>query len=122
MIPMVNKRLYQLVLRKYNELDDDNSDIRTYTYTNLEYALYNGLRTVLKKYIEVNGIDYDKFKDFYGRTFKECIYQSTFTVSLGVDDGNEYFLEASIQIGDIVDDDFMDDFLEDFLKIKKEEN
>jgi len=122
MIPMVNKRLYQLVLRKYNELDDDNSDIRTYTYTNLEYALYNGLRTVLKKYIEINGIDYDKFKDFCGRTFKECIYQSKFKVSLGVDDGDEYFLEASIQIGDIVDDDFVDDFLEDFLKIKKEEN
>lgn len=119
MIPMVNKRLYQLVLKKYNEYDD-TTDIRTYTYTNLEYALYNGLRTVLKKYIEVNGIDYDKFKDFHGRTFKECIYQSTFKVSLGVDDGDEYFLEASIQIGDIVDDEFLEDFLKDYLSIKKE--
>ena len=117
MEPMVNKRLYTLVLKKYNGYGD-TPDERKYTYTNLEYAVCDGLRKVLRTYIKVNNIDPDKFVDFYDRTYEECINTYTFTVSLGVDDGDEYYLEAYIETGPIVDGEFPEEFLEDYLKIK----
>ena len=120
MVPMVNKRLYKLVLKVYNEYDDTPEE-RSYTYSNLESAVYNGLRTVLEKYIKVNALNYDTFRDYYERTYDECIDTNTFTVSLGVDNGDEYFLEASIiDTKEIIDDEFCEDFLENFVKIKEE--
>lgn len=121
MEPMVNKRLYTLVLEEYNSMSDA-PDIRKYTFTNLEYASYNGFRKVLDTYLKVNGINISQFMDYEGFTYDECLKMNKCTLPIGTEDGDDYYLVMSIEMGEIVDDDFMDDFLEDFLKIKKEEN
>ena len=112
---MVNKRLFILVLEEHNYSDDIN--IRKYTYSSLEYAVYNGFRHILDKYLEVNGIAKWQFRDAKGKSYDECLSTYECELSLGTNGITMY-----VEKGEVIDDELLDDFLEDLLKIKEEEN
>lgn len=122
MIPMENKRIYTLVMHYRTQSGAAHNDTtERLSYTSLEYALYNGFRHVLDKYIEVNKIKPEKFKDLIGRSYDNCIANKTCSLLIKKHkDGSIVTLEMNIERGELVDDEFLDFQLEETLKISQE--